>query len=587
MSVTFALRLLDMTTGPARAAGAALAKVQGQLSALQKASGANLGAPLASIAKGAGSAASSLSAVGAAATAVLGPLALVGGGLVAAGAAYAGNLAKFGEDSMFAFKNITGSQEKAAEIVTMADEMARSMGAKTTDVTKSLRELMGSGFDVTASKAIVSAQMDIRSINPDANLANMNQALAKMAGSGKFNLEQAEAVLGAGVNDDMFYSILTKITGSKNRGDVFKKISAGMVSDKQGLDAMLQAVQQMQGGGPLGSASAEKSKTTVSGAMNNALAMFERLFKAINTSAVGAKLIELANIAARLFDPAQPGGKRFLGLLDRTTDLALKVFDGIDSGKVTAAFDAIISAGNSVLSFLQPIVQGFKAGFGEAASSVRMIVDHFGIGQGPTTSMASALKLVGTAIGWIVVGIGVAVGAIGFLVAKIAGVAVFMWGAAASIGIAIISGITGGIDSAKAGLIANLKALAELLPDAVRKLLKIQSPSKVFADIGVNTMRGFEVGILRGPDPSMLVADRMQVPAPPSIDARGALLASGLAPEGSSARSVNVDVTFQRIEVNGNIDPEEFARMLGKSMRAEVTTVFERMALTSGGMVPA
>jgi hypothetical protein len=385
----------------------------------------------------------------------------------------------------------------------------------------------------------------------------------------------------------MFYSILTKITGSKNRGDVFKKISAGMVSDKQGLDAMLQAVQQMQGGGPLGSASAEKSKTTVSGAMNNALAMFERLFKAINTSAVGAKLIELANIAARLFDPAQPGGKRFLGLLDRTTDLALKVFDGIDSGKVTAAFDAIISAGNSVLSFLQPIVQGFKAGFGEAASSVRMIVDHFGIGQGPTTSMASALKLVGTAIGWIVVGIGVAVGAIGFLVAKIAGVAVFMWGAAASIGIAIISGITGGIDSAKAGLIANLKALAELLPDAVRKLLKIQSPSKVFADIGVNTMRGFEVGILRGPDPSMLVADRMQVPAPPSIDARGALLASGLAPEGSSARSVNVDVTFQRIEVNGNIDPEEFARMLGKSMRAEVTTVFERMALTSGGMVPA
>jgi hypothetical protein len=85
----------------------------------------------------------------------------------------------------------------------------------------------------------------------------------------------------------------------------------------------------------------------------------------------------------------------------------------------------------------------------------------------------------------------------------------------------------------------------------------------------------------------MLVADRMQVPAPPSIDARGALLASGLAPGGPSARSVNVDVTFQRIEVNGNIDPEEFARMLGKSMRAEVTTVFERMALTSGGMVPA
>jgi hypothetical protein len=587
MSVTFALRLIDGTTGPARSAANALASVEGKLQALQKARGVNLGAPLASIAKGAGSAVSSLASVGAAAMAVLGPLALVGGGLVAAGAAYAGNLAKFGEDSLFAFKNITGSQQKAAEVMKMADEMARSMGVSTKDVTKSLRELMGSGFDVTASKAIISAQMDIKAINPDAKLDGMNQALAKMAGSGKFNLEQAEAVLGAGVNDDMFYSILTKITGSKDRKDVFRKISAGAVSDKQGLDAMLQTVQQMQGGKALGSASAEKATSTVGGAVGNAMASFERLFQAINTSAVGAKLIDLANIAAKLFDPAQPSGQRFLGLVERVTDLVKKVFDGIDSGNVTAAFDSVMAAGEAIFAFVQPIVQGFKAGFGEAASSVRMIVNEFGIGQGPTTSMASALKLVGTAVGWIAVGIGVAVGAIGFLVAKIAGVAVFMWGAAASIGIAIINGITGGIDSAKAGLIANLKALAELLPDAVRKLLKIQSPSKVFADIGINTMRGFEVGILRGPDPSMLMADRVQLPGVPGVDAPGAVLASGLAPGGSSARSVSVNVNFERIEVNGQADPDAVAFGLKSAIRSEVINLFEREALTSGAMVPA
>ena len=279
---------------------------------------------------------------------------------------------------------------------------------------------------------------------------------------------------------------------------------------------------------------------------------------------------------------------RFLDLLDRTTNLVLKVFDGVDSGSVTAAFDAVMVAGNAVFGFLQPLVQGFMAGFGEAASSVRMIANEFGIGQGPTTSMASALKLVGTAIGWIVVGIGVAVGAIGFLVAKIAGVAVFMWGAAASIGIAIITGITSGLDSAKAGLISNLKALAELLPDAVRKLLKIQSPSKVFADIGVNTMRGFEVGILRGPDPSMLLADRVQLPGPPSIDAPRALLASGLAPGGGpSAQSMSVNVTFERIEVNGQADPAEVAFGLKSAIRSEVISLFEREALISGGMVPA
>ncbi len=587
MSVSFALKLIDLTSGPAAAAAASLARVEGKLKALQQATGVNMGAPLASIGRGASGAVSALASVGSAAASALVPIGALAGGLVLAGASYAGHLAKFSEDSTFAFKKISGSQEKAAEIMTMADEMARSMGVKTMDVTKSLRELMGSGFKVDAAKAIVSAQMDIKAINPDAKLDNMNQALAKMAGSGKFQLEQAESILGAGVNDDVFYSILTKMTGSKNRADVFKKISAGLVTDQQGLSAMLQAVQEMQGGKALGSASQEKAQSTVGGAMTNAIGMFERLFQAINTSALGGKLIELANIAAKLFDPAQPGGQRFLALLNSAVDLGMMVFKGLDSGSITSTFDAVISAGQAVISFMEPLVQGFTSGFGEAASAVRMIVNEFGIGQGQATSMSNALKLVGNALGWVAVGVGVAAGGLAWLVAKIAGMEAFLWGAAASIGIAIIEGITGGLDSAKEGLLSHLRALAELLPDSVRKLLKIQSPSRVFAEIGVNTMRGFEVGIQRGPDPTALLADRVQAPSTPAVDAPAGRFAVAGSPAEQGARSVNVNVRFERIDVSGTTDPASVAVGLKSVIRAEMVSFFEREALSVGAAVPA
>ena len=54
-----------------------------------------------------------------------------------------------------------------------------------------------------------------------------------------------------------------------------------------------------------------------------------------------------------------------------------------------------------------------------------------------------------------------------------------------------------GIKSAFDSTISKVKALASKLPSAVKKVLGIHSPSRVFAEIGMYTGEGFALGIER------------------------------------------------------------------------------------------
>lgn len=66
------------------------------------------------------------------------------------------------------------------------------------------------------------------------------------------------------------------------------------------------------------------------------------------------------------------------------------------------------------------------------------------------------------------------------------------WG---NIGVNIVSGLWNGIKSGWAALINKVKGLVDLLPKAVKTILGIHSPSKVFAEIGLNVCQGLANGI--------------------------------------------------------------------------------------------
>ncbi|WP_375592127.1 phage tail tape measure protein [Chitiniphilus eburneus] len=65
----------------------------------------------------------------------------------------------------------------------------------------------------------------------------------------------------------------------------------------------------------------------------------------------------------------------------------------------------------------------------------------------------------------------------------------------AGFGSMMIDGLKNGLKAAFPGIYATLKALAEKLPEPVRKALDINSPSRVFAEIGGFTMQGLAEGL--------------------------------------------------------------------------------------------
>lgn len=59
----------------------------------------------------------------------------------------------------------------------------------------------------------------------------------------------------------------------------------------------------------------------------------------------------------------------------------------------------------------------------------------------------------------------------------------------------IVDGLWNGLKSGWTGLIAKVKGLADMLPDVVKKVLGIHSPSKVFDEIGLNICKGLAQGL--------------------------------------------------------------------------------------------
>lgn len=526
-----------------------------------------------------------------------------GGALVASGVRYAAEMAQFKENTLFSLRFVTGSKDKADEIFRVADELARATGQKTTMVAESMRDLMASGFSQKESKAITAAVADIKAMNPSADVSGLNGALAKMQGSQKFSLEVAESILRAGIDDSKFYEVLQQLTGSKDRKGLMQKISAGQVDDKVGLAAVLKAVQAQGGGGALGSVAATRATETVGGAIEVAQAQFERLFLAINSSPVGTALARIATQVGNLFDPAQKSGERMVGLFDRLATLGGGLLERLLSGgNIEGAFDAVVSALEVMVPLFESLGGGLMQGLGESFEVVGLAVEKaFGKADKAATAKAlgEAIRNVGMALGYFVGGVTIALGlaasleaawltlvyslgagvvglvgsigsGIGALEGWIKGTIMSVRASAASIGTAITDGISSGLTSTWQGLVAKLEALADMLPKAVKDILGIHSPSRVFAELGTFTAEGFVVG-LDQVNVNDALAEMMAPPKPPAVPSGAA---AGVRP---SAGPVNVTIN---VDARG-ASPDD-ATQWRAMLRRELAQVFQELGLELG-----
>lgn len=146
----------------------------------------------------------------------------------------------------------------------------------------------------------------------------------------------------------------------------------------------------------------------------------------------------------------------------------------------------------------------------------------------------------------------------------------------AELGIAIIDGIVGGI---KAGADWVMEQLSELAKDAkfvFKTVLGIESPSKVFAELGREIPAGVELGVKQGTPAARKVTEDLVTPKLPT-----AQLATSAAPPSSSrsSSSSSVQLTIGELHVHPRTDdPKGYA----VELRRELESVLEGLSLQLG-----
>lgn len=520
-----------------------------------------------------------------------------GVGLVAAGAKYAGEMAGFKENTLFAYKYILGGSDKAATMFKEADDLARAMGGHTTKTAESMRELMGGGFSQTQSKDITAAIADVGALSPTANTDAISAQLAQMKGAGRVLSEDLKPLLNAGLNDDIFYQVLREMTGKTDQKDLKKLLETGKVDADTGIQAILETVNRMGGKKGLGSIAAARATETMSGQVDAAKAMFERLFMSISSGPAGAAMGTLAKQVASFLDPQGDSGKRILSVLNSMASAASTVLASLSGG----ALGSFLSGLLSYFEALRPIAAGFFGAFGkgvmEAVTAVRAITSALPGAGNMSLDLVGVAKALGSAFAWVAVGIGAVVAIIAGLVGAIAlvivgigtgivelvgwlaeGTAHLVAWAAQGVSIAadFIGGLVGGILD---GIVDVVDAMTEMATGAiaeVKAVFKIQSPSRVMAEVGGYVSEGFTQGVDAGaPAASAAVAN---VVSPTALGSLGAGAGSGAA----------FSVGGITVNVNGSVGggAEDVAAAVREEVEEAMRVIFQRW---SGelGMSPA
>ncbi len=498
---------------------------------------------------------------GAAAATTTALLAVAGAAAGALGAG--GNLLldaqKYRDTTEAALKFQLGSAEAAKKTMGFLAGISRATGQDRRAVTEQFSQLVGSGLTTGESEQLVqlAASLKVASGGKEVGVGKLGDALLSLKKNEVLTVEKSFAGLIDAGGQNRVYEALAKQLNIKSAGldpVAVKRLVDRRLSGENGgmglrgqkaVDLFAKINLEVAGENAFGGLQKAFQATTVTGAIDLIKQRLKDLFEDANAAPIMARLLGLLNRVAGALDPASASGKQLLATLDR-----------------------LIAGGADLWDVVAPLVQafgeGFGAGFMEAADTVSELVGVLGVGQGSAAGFGDALRTIGTALGYVVVGIGAGLGAIAYLEAKLAGIAAFVVGAGSSIGLALIDGITSGLDSAKAKLVARLESLAQLLPDSVRKLLQIRSPSRVMMQLGAYSAEGFAQGVERG-GPSVERAAASGVTEP-------TLRAAVAAPGGG--RSVSFTIAAGAVVIQGgNYNAEELARLVDERLRALIAGV--------------
>ncbi|MHA1572454.1 MAG: tape measure protein [Alphaproteobacteria bacterium] len=566
----FTVALKDKVTGPANRMGGAV----GKLGAKVRGVGADAGVFGGGMAKAV--------AVGniMAKTAIAAAKAVLRLGL-ALGRAVLG-AAAFRENITFSLTKFLGDSGKAKRNLGEIAQISGDLGLNFQTSAEQFRDLVSAGFGTEASKELLRFKADLIAVGGGGAQAAERATSAldqfkKAMATGRFEADGFVRVLEQipGVTKDMLLEKMADQTGKSL--EKLKKTEITKLPVQELIDAFKEATLEATGMGKHGQLAAERIETTTSGAID-----------------------ALKNKFTNLPDTIAAGLDEFEGLGDAVREL-LAFMDSEDAADamqmladgVTMAVKAFVAA----IPIAQKFLKGIQSGFQAASPAIDALSDAMSAMSEDGDSLEALGMifeglghLIGFSLGAIVAAVQLVVLSFQMLIAvwdglSAAATAVFdffsslvdtvseaageLGISADGVGSAIIDGLIAGIMGGAGAVTAALIGIAETAIAAGLDVLGVSSPSKVFEDIGYNTMEGFRLGIDRG---------GAAIPAGVAGQLDPAALTGAMRP----ANNVSVSAPVGGITVNAAEDPEATAAAVKSVMLNELGDAFEQMSLQVG-----
>ncbi len=352
-------------------------------------------------------------------------------------------------------------------------------------------------------------------------------------------------------------------------GSMLSDVKSGSKSASKGLADLKEKFNVVGDGAK----AAEKSTKTFAGAMT-------RLKEA------GGLVFD--KIAEKLKPTLDKAATKFLEWFDKFAEKGGSAEQVID--KIVGGIEKLIDITMIAATLILPFWEGLKAGLAPLGVMIDMVGEALGkaFGEDKASTMKT-LEVVAYGLG---AAIGVAVGAAVLFVGILGAIAATVVAPAILIGLLIaklyelgsagvtagsnlISGLVSGITNGIGRAVQAAKDLANKVKDAVSSTLKMQSPSKVFADMGGNVAAGFAKGISGGAS-EVASAGRQLAVSPVGGAASGASGSAG----GGNAVNLTINVSAQPGATKE--DGERLALGLAPIIRREVASFFESAALQAG-----
>lgn len=255
------------------------------------------------------------------------------------------------------FEVMTGSAEKAADVV----ERLRTMGAETpfetTDLVQVTQLLMQYGF--TADDAIEKMSMlgDIAQGNKEA-MVSIATGYAQMSSAGKVNLQDIKQMINGGFNP---LQEISERTG-ESMASLYDRISKGKMAISEITDSMRYATSE---GGKFYQSMEKQSKTLngqLSTLKDNAMQLLGSITEGMSENLASQMLPMVNNIVGELQTAFDEGG--YQGLLDTATDMLPDLL-GMMTGKLQDAISGLsrwLPQGvSAIMSTLPSAIKGASA----------------------------------------------------------------------------------------------------------------------------------------------------------------------------------------------------------------------------------